>query len=129
VCQQSFRGHEDGCVEQLVNHTSKRKTTVLRPVVDLGQDQVYSDASLSIGQDNVFRTQQNKDLYFQRDFLLSLFKNNGGPKIRERDIQIRMVVTFKDKDEDSDFSVRLVLSESQSSRGFRPREGVGRKRQ
>jgi hypothetical protein len=38
----------------------------------------------------------------QRDFLLTLFKNNGGPKIRERDTQVRMVETFKDKDEDSD---------------------------
>jgi len=47
----------------------------------------------------------------QRDFLLGLFNNNEGPKIRERDVQIRMTVTFKDKDEDSDFSVRLVLSD------------------
>ncbi len=35
----------------------------------------------------------------QRDFLLSLFNNNGGPKIRERDTHIRMADTFKDKDE------------------------------
>ncbi len=66
VCQQRLSGHEDGCVEQLVSHESKRKTTVLRPVVDLGKDQVYSDTSLSIGQDNVFRGQENKDLYFPK---------------------------------------------------------------
>ncbi len=35
----------------------------------------------------------------QRDFLLSLFNNNGGPKIRERDAHIRMADTFKDKDD------------------------------
>jgi hypothetical protein len=50
----------------------------------------------------------------QRDFLVALFNNNGGPKIRERDTQIKMSTTFKDKDEDSDYSLRLVLSESQS---------------
>jgi hypothetical protein len=48
----------------------------------------------------------------QEDFLLTLFNNNGGPKIRERDTHMRMDAKFKDKDEDSDFCFRLVLSES-----------------
>ena len=60
----------------------------------------------------------------QRDFLLTLFNNNGGPKIRERDAHIRMTDTFKDKDEDSDYSLRLVLSESQIKSWFCPRQGV-----
>jgi len=46
------------------------------------------------------------------------FNNNGGPKIRERDTQIKMVFTFKDTDEDSDFSRRLVLSETQIKSWF-----------
>jgi hypothetical protein len=49
----------------------------------------------------------------QRDFLLTLFNNNGGPKIRERDTHMRMKEKFKDKDEDYDLCFRLVLSESQ----------------
>ncbi len=49
----------------------------------------------------------------QRDFLPTLFNNNGGPKIRERDDHTRIQSKFKDKDEDSDFCYRLVLSESQ----------------
>ncbi len=53
----------DGCVEKLVSHVSKRKTVVLSPVADLAQDQVNSVACLSIGQGNVFRGQENKDLY------------------------------------------------------------------
>ena len=63
----------------------------------------------------------------QRDFLLTLFNNNGGPKIRERDTHFKMKEKFKDKDEDSDYCFHLVLSESQT-RGFRPRQGAGRKR-
>ncbi len=63
----------------------------------------------------------------QRHFLLSLFNNNGGPKIKERDTQIRMVVTFKDKDEDSDFSLRLVLSESQIKSWFSSEGGCRKK--
>ncbi len=62
--QQRFRAHEDGCVEQFASRGNKRKTAVLRPASDLAQDQVYLAASLSIGQDNVFRGQENKDLYF-----------------------------------------------------------------
>jgi hypothetical protein len=68
----------------------------------------------------------------RRDFLLTLFNNNGGPKIRERDAQMKMVTTFKDKDEDSDYSLRLVLSESQiktwfsSEAGHRKKETVNR---
>ena len=54
----------------------------------------------------------------QRDFLLRLFNNNGGPKIRERDTHNRMVTTFNDKNEDSDFSLRLVLSETQIKSWF-----------
>jgi hypothetical protein len=34
--------------------------------VDLTQDQVYSAASLNIGQGNVFRGQENKDLFFPK---------------------------------------------------------------
>jgi hypothetical protein len=125
VRQQGFRAHEDRCVEQLASRASKRKTAVLHPAADLAQDQVHSAASLSIGQGNVFRGQENKDLYFpkqiqfflaprdvpivkegwackgvarmkggafkkfQRDFLLGLFNNNEGPKIRERDGHFR----------------------------------------
>jgi hypothetical protein len=63
----------------------------------------------------------------QRDFLLTLFNNNGGPKIRERDAQIKMVATFKDKDEDSDYSLRLVLSESQIKAWFSSESGRRKK--
>jgi hypothetical protein len=44
----------------------------------------------------------------QRDFLLTLFNNNGAPKIRERDAHMRMKEKIKDKDEDSDLCFRLV---------------------
>jgi hypothetical protein len=116
---------------------------------DLAQDQVHSAASLSIGQGNLFRGQENKEMFFpttitffptppdvpvvkegwaykgatgvkggtfkksQRDFLLTLFNNNGGAKIRDRDTHMRMKEKFKDKDKDSDLFFRLVLSESQ----------------
>ena len=63
----------------------------------------------------------------QRDFLLTLFNRNGGPKIRERDTQIRMSVTFKDNDVDSDFSLRLVLSESQIKSWFSSESGLRKK--
>ena len=60
----------------------------------------------------------------QRDFLLSLFNNNGGKtKIRERDAHNMMVTTFKDKDEDTDLSLRLVLSESQIKSWFSSETG------
>ncbi len=163
-----LRAHEDGCLEQLASRGSKRKTTMLRPAADLAQDQVHSAVSLSIGQGNLFRGQENKEMFFpktikffptptdvsvakegwackgvvgvkggdfkrsQRDFLLALFNNNGGPKIRERDVQIKMVTTFNHKDEDSDYSLRLVLSESQikvwfsSEVGRRKKETVNR---
>jgi hypothetical protein len=120
VRQKCFRAHEDRCVEQSASRAAKRKTAVLRPAVDLAQDQVHSAASLSIGQGNLFRGQENKEMFFpttikffptprdvpvvkegwackgasgvkggafkksQRDFLLTLFNNNGGPKIRLR---------------------------------------------
>ena len=68
-----------------------------------------------------------------KDFLLTLFNNNGKKtKVRERDAHNMMVTTFKDKDEDSDFSLRLVLSESQikswfsSEVGHRKKSGVNR---
>ena len=55
----------------------------------------------------------------QMDFLLTLFNNSGGPKIRERDTQLKMVVTqFKDKDADSDLSLCLVLSKTQFKSWF-----------
>jgi hypothetical protein len=41
-----------------------------------------------------------------------------GPKIRETDAQIKMTATFKDKDEDSDYSLCLVLSASQIKSWF-----------
>jgi hypothetical protein len=63
----------------------------------------------------------------QRDFLLTLFNNNGGPKIRERDAHIKTVTTFKDKDEDSDYSLRLVLSESQIKTWFSSESGHRKK--
>jgi hypothetical protein len=59
-----------------------------------------------------------------RDFLLRLFNNNGGPKIRERDTHNRMVTTFNDKNEDSDFSLRLVLSETQIKSWFSSEAGA-----
>ena len=160
---QCLRAHEEGCVEQLTSHTSIRRTVVLRPVADLAQDQVYSAASLSIGQGNFFRGQENKEMFFpttikfypsppdvpvvkegwackgasgvkggafkksQRDFLLTLFNNNGGPKIRETDAQIKMAATFKDKDEDSDYSLRLVLSASQIKSWFSSEAGRRKK--
>ena len=49
---------------------------------------------------------------------MTLFNNNGDPKIRERDTHNRMVTTFKDKAENSDFSLRLVLSERQIKSWF-----------
>jgi hypothetical protein len=64
VCLQSFRAHEEGCVKQLASHESNRKTAGLRPLADLPQDQVYSAASLSIGQGNLFRGQENKEMFF-----------------------------------------------------------------
>ena len=63
----------------------------------------------------------------QRDFLLTLFNNNGGPKIRETDAQIKMAATFKDKDEDSDYSLRLVLSASQIKSWFSSEAGRRKK--
>ena len=63
----------------------------------------------------------------QRDFLLTLFNNNEGPKIRETDAQIKMVSTFKDKDEDSDYSLRLVLSASQIKSWFSSEAGRRKK--
>ena len=35
-------------------------------MVDLAEDQVHSEASLSVGQGNVFRGQENKDLFFPK---------------------------------------------------------------
>jgi len=131
--------------------------------MDLDEDQVHSDASLIIGQGNLFRGQENKEMFFpttikffptprdvsvvkegwsfkgtsgvkggvfkksQRDFLLTLFNNNGGPKIRERDVHMRMEENFKDKDEDSDFCFRLVLSESQIKSWFSSETGRRKK--
>jgi len=154
VRQQCLRAHEDGCLEKQASRANNRKTAVLRPAAELAQDQVHSAASLSIGQGNSFRGQENKEIFFpktinffptptdvpvvkegwackgasgvkggafkksQRDFLLTLFNNNGGPKIRERDAHIKMVANFKDKDEDSDYSLRLVLSVSQIKSWF-----------
>ena len=66
VREQCFRTHEDCCLEQLDSRASKRKTAVLRSAADLAQDQVHSAASLSIGQGNVFRGQENKDLFFPK---------------------------------------------------------------
>jgi hypothetical protein len=48
-------------------------------------------------------------------------------KIRERDTHIRMTDTFKDKDEDSDYSLRLVLSESQIKSWFSSETGSRKK--
>jgi hypothetical protein len=64
VRQKCFRAHEDRCVEQSASRAAKRKTAVLRPAVDLAQDQVHSAASLSIGQGNLFRGQENKEMFF-----------------------------------------------------------------
>ncbi len=63
----------------------------------------------------------------QRDFLLTLFNNNGGPKIRERDDHTRMKEKFKDKEQDSDFCYRLVLSESQIKSWFSSEGGCRKK--
>ncbi len=168
VRQEWFRTHEDRCVEQSVIRTSKRKTAPLRPAALLAQDQVHSAASLSIGQGNFFRGQENKEMFFpttikfypsppdvpvvkegwtckgesgvkggafkksQRDFLLTHFNNNGGPKIRETDAQIKMAATFKDKDDSPGTPITLSVSSSvqvRSSLGFRPRQGAERNRQ
>jgi hypothetical protein len=116
---------------------------------------VHSAASLSIGEGNVSRGQDNKDLFFpkpihdfdlppevpvvvegwapkgvagvkgrvtfqksQKDFLLSMFDFKGGFKIRERDAHNRMKELFTDKGEDSPYSVRLVLNETQIKSWF-----------
>ena len=50
----------------VLNATECVATTVLRPPVDHAQDQVYSAANLSIRQGNVFRGQENKDLFFPK---------------------------------------------------------------
>jgi hypothetical protein len=63
----------------------------------------------------------------QRDFLTTLFNNNGGPKIRERDAHMRMEAKFKDKDEDSDFCFRLDFSESQIKVWFSSETGCRKK--
>jgi hypothetical protein len=49
----------------------------------------------------------------QKDFLLELFDNPGGYKIRERDAHERFKMRFTDKGDESPYSVRLVLSEGQ----------------
>ena len=36
---------------------------MLRPAADLAQDQVHSAASLSMGQGNVFRGKENKEIF------------------------------------------------------------------
>ncbi len=66
VRHQCWCAHEECCVEKLASRVSKRKTAVLRPALELAQDQLHSAASLSIGQRNVFRGQENKDLYFPK---------------------------------------------------------------
>jgi len=91
------------------------------------------DRGRSDGQGNLFRGQENKEMFFpttikffptprdvpvvkegwackgasgvkggvfkksQRDFLVTLFNNNGGPKIRERDPHMRMKTKFVDR--------------------------------
>ncbi len=149
----------------MVSRASKRKTAILRPAADLAQDQVHSAASLSIRQGNVFRGQENKELYFpktikffpstrdmsvvkegwackgvvgvkggafkksRRDFLLTLFNNNGGPKIRERDAQFRMVLFSRTRMR-TPISLSVLSSvKVRSSLGCRPRQRAGRKRQ
>ena len=62
-CEKCLLKHEQVCHEQLTSCERKRKTTVLCPVADLAQDQVHSVASLSIGQGNVFRGQENKEMF------------------------------------------------------------------
>jgi hypothetical protein len=63
---------------------------------------------------------------------LTLFNNNGGQKIRERDAHMRMKTKFVDKHEDSDYCFHLVLSESQikswisSETGCRKKTAVNR---
>jgi hypothetical protein len=62
-----------------------------------------------------------------RDFLLTLFNNNGVSKIKKRDSHMKMEAKFKDKDEDSDFCFRLVLSESQIKPWFSSEVGCRKK--
>jgi hypothetical protein len=64
--QQCLRAHEDGCLEKQANRANKRKTVVLRPAAVLSQDQVHSAASLSIGQGNSFRGEENKEIFFPK---------------------------------------------------------------
>ena len=57
----------------------------------------------------------------------SLDGNGGKTKIRERDTHNMMVTIFKDKDEDSDFSLRLVHSmdiQDNEEGGHHQHEGV-----
>ena len=66
VHQQCLRAHEEGCVEKLARHASRRKTGVLRPVADLAEVQVHSAASLNSGQGNLFRGQESKEMFFPK---------------------------------------------------------------
>ena len=162
VRQQCLRAHEDGCLEQLASRASKRKTAVLRSVADLAQDQVHSAASLSIGQGNLFRGQENKELFFpkdikffptptdvsvvkegwvckgvtgvkggafkrsQRDFLLSLFNNNGGPKIGRGTLTSAWRTLSRTRMR-TPITLRLVLSESQIKSWFSSEAGRRKK--
>jgi hypothetical protein len=128
VRQKCFRAHEDRCVEQSAGRATKRKTVVLRPAADLAQDQVHSAASLSIGQGNLCGGQENKEMFFPTTIkFFPTPRDVGGPKIRERDAHTRMQAKFKDKDEDSDFCYRLVLSESQIKCWFSSEAGRRKK--
>ena len=53
-----------------------------------------------------------------KGFSTDTVQQQRGPKIRERDTQLKMVATFKDEDEDSDLSLCLVLSETQIKSWF-----------
>ena len=62
-----------------------------------------------------------------KGFSADTFQQQRGPKIRETDAQIKMAATFKDKDEDSDYSLRLVLSASQIKSWFSSEAGCRKK--
>jgi hypothetical protein len=128
VRQQFLRAHEDGCLEKLASRGQENKemffpktikffpTPTDVPVVKEG----WTCKGVAGVKGGDFKRSQ-------MDFLLALFNNNGGPKIRERDAHIKMVASFKDKDEDSDYSLRLVLSESQIKVWFSSEAGHRKK--
>ncbi len=125
-----------GGLFRLVSHDSNRKTVVFRPTEDLAQDQVNSDGSLRIGQGNLFRGQENKEMLFPTTITffptprdVTVVKEEGEWK---GEVGVKGGVFKKSqrdfqKDEDFDLCFRLVLSESQIKSWFSSETGHRKK--